>query len=168
MKHLQIFIYLGLLVIASTVLVLCTKNTGRKQMTYEQLSKEVGADNAFILFDRAGKTEADPAARGQKKVKAGAQLDVVEDLVLTNPGGGNDYESTTSPNAEWFAFQAFVTGATPDPNAGAKSYCNKWYSTAPPPPTEPCNIADDSGKTIRSFTSDHDYTVHLSNKIVKA
>lgn len=170
MKHWikQWVIYIGLLLIATTTLVLCKKNSTKEvvKMTYEQLTKEVSSDIAFALFDRAGKTEADPASRGGKRVKANATVDVIEDLLLTNPGG-HDYESTTSPNADWFAFQAFVTGATPDPNAGAKSYCNHYYGSLAPPPTELCTIVDDSGKTIRTFTSDDDGTVHLSNKIVK-
>lgn len=165
MKNKHLFIA----VIAITLFSCTKQELAPVKMTYEQLSKEVGIANAFKLFDRAGKTETVVGANARvsgKKVKENATLDVLNDLTLTNPSPDN-FICTTSPNTRWDAFQDFVTGATPDPNAGAQSYCNRYYSgysTDVAPPNESCIITG-SG-TIRFFTSDSDYTVHLSNSIV--
>jgi hypothetical protein len=149
----------------------CTKRASHQpapvQMSYEQLSKYVGDDNAFKLFDQAGKTETvtdNVSGRVVKKVKEGATLTVEIDLTLTNPSPDN-YTCTTSENAKWSAFQDFVTGATPDPNAGAQSYCNHFYSAPGSAPADESCVITGTG-TIRFFTSDFDYTVHLSNSII--
>ena len=136
-----------------------------KKMSYDQLAKEIGATNALTAFDKAGLTESDPAARGSKRPKPGVQLTVLEDLILTQVSA-NDFTSTTSVNAQWFSYQVFVTGASPDPNAGAYAICNHYYNAPGTAPSiEPCTIT--TAGTVRTFTSDFDYTVHLSAKIVK-
>jgi len=144
-----------------------TTPVSEKKMSYEQLSKEIGDANALAAFDKAGLTEAtsDPSGRAAKKPKPNAQLTVVEDLVLTQISG-NDFSSTTSDNAQWFSYQVFVPGASPDPNAGAYAICNHFYNSAgDAPDTEPCTISG-SGN-VRTFTSDFNYTVHLSNVVFK-
>jgi hypothetical protein len=138
--------------------------TENKRMSYEQLSKEIGNENALKAFDKAGLTEtsSDPSARGAKKPKPNAQLTVVEDLVLTQVSG-NDFSSTTSVNAQWFSYQVFVPGAG---NDGAYAICNHYYNAAGDAPNvELCTIT--TSGNIRTFTSDFNYLIHLSNVVLK-
>lgn len=169
MKHLK---FLIALFIATALMIYCNPKDKKpvntvetKQMSYEQLAKEIGVENAFTAFDKAGKTEAasaDPMARGGKKVKPGSQLTTVEDLVLTHISG-NDFSSTLSPNAQWFSYQVFIPGAG---NDGAYAICNHYYNSAgSAPASEPCTIT--TSGNVRTFTSDFNYTIHLSNVVSK-
>lgn len=137
-----------------------------KKMTYEQLANEIGIENAFKAFDRANLTEkaaaADPMTRGGKKVKPNSQLTVVQDLILTQLTA-NDFSSTLSENAQWFSYQVFVDMTT---NDGAYAIGNHYYDTmGSAPENEPCTIT--TSGFVRTFTSDFDYTIHLSNVIAK-
>lgn len=164
MKHLKVILALFIM----TALVFsCNPKEKKptvqtKRMTYEQLAKEIGDANALVAFDKAGLTEAPSDARGAKRPKPGTQLTVVEDLVLTQVSG-NDFSSTTSENAQWFSYQVFVPGAG---NEGAYAICNHYYnSPGAAPDTEPCTIT--GGGNVRTFTSDFNYVIHLSNVVFK-
>lgn len=133
-----------------------------KKMSFDQLAKAIGNDNALTAFDKAGLTESDPTARGGRKSKPGVQLTVVEDLVLTQVSG-NDFTSTVSDNAQWFSYQVFVPGAG---NDGAYAICNHYYNAAgDAPDNESCSIT--TSGNVRTFTSDFNYTIHLSNIVFK-
>ena len=124
-------------------------------MTYEELSKYVGSSNALTLFSNAGKTESNPLARGEKKVKQGATLTTISDLSLS--GNLTSVHLTLSPNAEWVDINNGIDAAAWD--------CSHWYSPSEQAPNSiDCNPSPITG-TARGFTSDRDYTVHLSNSI---
>lgn len=173
MKNFALIFLVSLLALAS-----CKKQKGHKelvQMDYQSLAKELDSTIALVLFDRAGKTEevldtiTESGALGKvvavvakKKVKQGATLAVVEDLFLEQLSA-NDFTSTVSVNGQWFSYQVFVPDAG---NDGAVARCNKNYNApGDAPPNEPCIITDLGD--VRTFSSDFDYTVHLSNKIRK-
>lgn len=155
MKNLKLVFAVLVIMLAS-----CKKQASNQlasvEMNFEQLSKAVGSsDIAFLLFDRAGKTEASPTARG-RKVKDNATLTTFTDLGLTESGGV--LTTTISPDAEWGGVQRFVDITT---NDGAVSVCNWNWSYVPAPATKDCNS---NGTGIyRGWTSDHNYDVHLSN-----
>jgi len=176
MKHLKLILAL---LISMSVIFSCKpkenkpgttpdKPVAGKLMSYDELAKAIGNANALAVFDKAGLTEApsgDAAARGAKKPKPNAQLTVIEDLVLTQISG-DEFTSTTSDNAHWFSYQVFVPGATPDPNEGAYATCNHYYSTVGgAPDNENCTIT--TSGNVRTFTSDFNYVVHLSNVVFK-
>jgi hypothetical protein len=136
------------------------KNSKTVEMSFKQLSRRIGTDNAFKIFDRAGKTEQNASARGFKVVKAKATVSVISDLVLTEPSE-DIFNCTVSPLAQWFSFQVFVDMTS---NDGAFAICNKNYPfPGSAPPSETCVIG--AIGIVRAFTSDFDYTVHLSNTI---
>ena len=165
MKNLKSIV--ALLVVTALIFSCNPKGKGdpkpqSKRMSYEQLSKEIGDANALIAFDKAGLTEASSDARVAKKPKPNTQLTVVEDLVLTQVSG-NDFSSTTSDNAQWFSYQVFVPGAG---NDGAYAICNHFYnSPGDAPDSEPCTIT--TSGNVRTFTSDFNYVIHLSNVVFK-
>ena len=143
------------------VVTSCKKETSKEvKMNYSQLSKEIGADNAFVIFAKAGLTEEDPAARGSQRVKANATVITEEDLQLTLVSG-NDYSSTTSPDGEWGAFQNLTD---------TQSACPQNWSNTTAPPSMSCTVPWTAGKILRTFTSDkatapEPYKVHLSNRL---
>ena len=144
------------------VLVSCTKQASKElapvKMNYEELSKELGSSLAFTLFDNAGKTEADPASRtNARKVKANATLSVLADLSLTESGGV--LTTTISPNAQWAGVQKFFTI---DSTNNGVSVCNWFYWSAPGAGVTKTCQSNGAG-SYRSWTSDFDYTVHLSD-----
>jgi len=166
MKHFKLILALF---ISMAVIFSCKSKESKtethkvEKMSYEQLAKEIGNTNALLAFDKAGLTESDPVARG-KRAKPGTELSVVSDLILKQLSA-NDFTSSTSSDAQWFSYQVFVPGASPDPNAGAYATCNHYYTAGSAPASEPCTIT--GGGNIRTFTSDFDYTIHLSNVILK-
>lgn len=148
------------LVIALVIVTIfsCNKRAGKQsaKMTASELKAKYG-------IDLIGEEATARAGNGKGKAKAD-QLVVVwfNDLVLTSTGG-DSFSSTVSENAQWFGYQLFVDTTTTD---GATSYCNRYYnSQAESPETESCTIAGTG--FVRTFTSDFDYNVHISNVIQK-
>ena len=130
----------------------------KKEMTYEELSKYTGSSNAFKLFERAGKTETVPSGvsgRVAKKVKQGATLTTITDLSLS--GNSVSVHLTLSPNAEFVGLNNGTDAAAWD--------CNRWY--APNETADPYIDCNPSPITVNAtgFTSDRDYTIHLSNTL---
>lgn len=93
-----------------------------------------------------------------KKAKASeVTFTVTEDLILSG-----SVSCATSPNAEWGGIQKFL--ALPLSNDGAVSYCNfNWSYTIPAPSM---NCPTSTSGVYRGWTSDHDYSVHLSNLVI--
>jgi len=80
------------------------------------------------------------------------------DLTLTL--SGTTFTTTISPNAEWGGVQKFVTMST---NTGATSECNWNWSGVQAPSFKTCSSS--GAGFYRSWTTDKNYDVHLSNVI---
>lgn len=136
----------------------------KEEVGFEKLSKLLTKDIAFKIFDSAGKTEADPAARGQRKVKNNAVVSVwLNDLVLTMSGGDITY--TVSPNAKWGGCQRFGPGMSMD-GAYAIWSCERYWYAPGLATTVTCTEVVPAGESnYRAFTADHDYQIHISNVV---
>ena len=88
------------------------------------------------------------------------EVTLAETTDLTLTLSGSTFTTTISPNAEWGGVQKFVTMST---NDGATSECNWNWSGVQAPASKTCNSSGPG--FYRSWTSDHDYNVHLSNVI---
>jgi len=93
-------------------------------------------------------------ARGKKS----ELIQETTDLTLTL--SGSTFTTTISPNAEWGGVQKFVTMST---NTGAVSVCNWNWSGVQAPASKTCSSS--GAGFYRSWTSDKNYDVHLSNVI---
>ena len=82
----------------------------------------------------------------------------VTDLTLTL--SGTTFTTTISPNAEWGGVQKFVTMSS---NNGATSECNWNWTGVQAPSSKTCSSSGPG--FYRSWTSDKNYDVHLSNVI---
>ena len=95
----------------------------------------------------------------QAKVsKHEAAVTVASDLTLTL--SGTTFTTTISPNAEWGGVQKFVTMST---NTAATSECNWNWSGVTAPSFNTCSSS--GAGFYRSWTTDKNYDVHLSNVI---
>lgn len=170
----KFIIYLSLILVSSLALTLCTKNEiNPVKMNYEEVSKLIGRDNAFEVFDKAGLTEVETSEdgttlRGSKKVKAGAAVAVwVGDLDLfANPETGVITYSTV-PDANFTGVTKFLTQTSNDGALGIWS-CNRYYAT--PAQVEPivtCSDSNISGWNLRAFTSNSTTgDIHVSEFVV--
>lgn len=133
------------------------------ELSYEEVSKLIGKENAFRVFDLAGKTEYDPVARG-KKVKNNATVVVwFNDITLTVSATGA-IEYTTSPDANWGGCQRFPADMSMTGAYSVWSCQRYWGTNQAPPATVTCTDGIPAGvSNYRAFTSDHSYDVHISN-----
>jgi hypothetical protein len=113
---------------------------------------------AITLFGCTKEAKEGNKSEVSKSKKAEVALQETTDLTLTL--SGSTFTTTISPNAEWGGVQKFVTMST---NDGAVSVCNWNWSGVQAPPSMPCT-ANGPG-FYRSWTSDKNYDVHLSNVI---
>ncbi len=93
-------------------------------------------------------------ARSKKE----ATLQETTDLTLTL--SGTTFTTTISPDAEWGGIQKFVTMSS---NDGATSECNWNWSGVQAPSSKTCSSSGPG--FYRSWTTDKNYDVHLSNVI---
>lgn len=156
MKNLKLIIALFILTASFFGCNKCTVSPNKEEMTVEQLKTKLGIDLIGMWDQQFG-----TARTNGKKPKADAVVVVwFNDLVLTEPTD-NNFSSTVSENAQWFGYQVFVNMTT---NDGAYSTCNHYYaSQAESPDNEPCTITGTG--FVRTFTSDFDYNIHISNVI---
>lgn len=140
-----------------------TSKVEKKEMSYQQLAKEIGGENAFNVFDSSGRTESDPVARGGRRVKPGAVIVVwLNDIVLS--GSSSELTYTTSPDAYIGGVTRFVTMSSNDGAMGIWS-CNRRWDFVTPDPSVTCSDPGGSG-FYRAFTADKvTYNVHISNVI---
>ena len=129
-----------------------------QKINAEELKAKYGIVLPELEYDGDEIGTASPNSRGSAKKKANAVLVVViNDLSISESGG--IITTTISPNAQWAGVQDFADITT---NEGAISVCNWNYST-PTGGTKTCQT-DGSGN-FRSWTSDFDYNIHISNWI---
>lgn len=83
------------------------------------------------------------------------------DLSLTLSADGKTLTTTISPNAQWSGIQKFVD---PNSNDGASSIGN-WYYASPPGTGKTESVAVAGTGYYRGWSSDVNYTVHLSNVV---
>lgn len=113
----------------------------KKEMSFSEVSAIIGSEAASKLMS------SDPAAKGRP---AKAVIVVwFNDMVLTQ--SGNTYTTTLPANTQWAGVQKLST---------FRSLCN-WYL----PVGTTINCISDSTGTIRSWATDTDYNVHVSNVI---
>src|SRR5688572_13047097 len=145
-----------LLLIAFITITLfgCDKKE-RKQINAEELKAKYGIVLPEIEYD--GDEIATSNKGGAKKKANTVLVVVVNDLSISESGGV--ITTTISPNAQWAGVQDFVDTTT---NEGAISVCN-WFYATPTGGTRTCQT-DGSGN-FRSWTSDFDYNIHVSNWI---
>jgi|SRR5688572_14088993 len=126
----------------------------KKQINAEELKAKYGIVLPELEYEG---DEIATSNKGGAKKKANAVLVVVwfTDLSLTNSGG--ILTSTLSENAQWAGVQKFLDTTS---TVGASSVCN-WYYIDAPEISEPCQSTG-SGN-YRSWTSDFDYNIHISN-----
>lgn len=167
MKHFKLIITLFIataLIFSCTVKENKTPKVEKKELSYEKLSEVLGKDIAFKVFDSAGKTEDNPAARGSRKPKNNATVVVwLYDITLTVSATGA-IEYTTSPDANWGGCQRFPANMSMDGAYAVWSCQRYWGATQTPPATVICSDGIPAGTSnYRAFTSDHDYQIHISN-----
>lgn len=102
--------------------------------------------------------EMKSSEREAKVSKHEAAVVIASDLTLTL--AGTTFTTTISPNAEWGGVQKFVTMST---NTGATSECNWNWSGVQAPSFNTCSSS--GAGFYRSWTTDKNYDVHLSNVI---
>jgi len=102
--------------------------------------------------------EMKSSEREAKVSKHEAAVVVASDLTLTLTG--TTFTTTISPNAEWGGVQKFVTMST---NDGAVSVCNWNWTGVQAPASKTCSSSGPG--FYRSWTTDKNYDVHLSNVI---
>ena len=102
--------------------------------------------------------EMKSSEREAKVSKHEAAVVVASDLTLTLTG--TTFTTTISPNAEWGGVQKFVTMSS---NNGATSECNWNWTGVQAPSSKTCSSSGPG--FYRSWTSDKNYDVHLSNVI---
>lgn len=147
-----------LLVIAAAIMFAsCEKQASNQPAKISMTAEELKAKYAIEL---PGIDYSNSTARNNKP-KANAVTVVVWENDLTLSESSGLLTTTISPNAQWAGVQKFIDISTVD---GAVSLCN-WFYWAPPGPaaTKTCN-ANGSG-FYRSWCSDFDYNVHISNVV---
>ena len=102
--------------------------------------------------------EMKSSEREAKVSKHEAAVVVASDLTLTLTG--TTFTTTISPNAEWGGVQKFVTMSS---NNGATSECNWNWTGVQAPASKTCSSSGPG--FYRSWTTDKNYDVHLSNVI---
>lgn len=140
----------------------CHSKSMDSKMNYEQLSKEIGADNAFKIFDEFGLTESTEvqAAKGYgKTIKKGSTVNVVFALALAQQGADSVKTTGVASDSKWFGTQKWDKRHT----TGYAVYdCQRfWQSTQAAPPSVTCK--HDGAGEYRSFTSSQNNTVTISN-----
>lgn len=163
-----------LLLIASVVAITfvgCKKQYSphREDMNYEQLSKILGASNAFDVFDRSGLTEqaiGGTARSTGKKVKDGATVAVwFNTITLTVTGSSIVY--TTKPGSTFGGVTKFVSQTSNDGALGIWD-CNRyWGLNEILPPDVTCTDTATSGYNLRAFVSNSQTAeVDVSNWVI--
>ncbi len=113
---------------------------------------------AITLFSCTKEAKQGNKSEVSRSKKAEVALQETTDLTLTL--SGSTFTTTISPNAEWGGVQKFVTIST---NDGATSECNWNWSGVQAPASKTCSSS--GAGFYRSWTSDKNYDVHLSNVI---
>ena len=126
-----------------------------QKINAEELKAKYGIVLPELEYD--GDEIATSNKGGAKKKANTVLVVVVNDLTISESGGV--ITTTISPNAQWAGVQDFVDTTI---NEGAISVCN-WYYATPTGGTKTCQT-DGSGN-FRSWTSDFDYNIHISNWI---
>ena len=126
-----------------------------QKINAEELKAKYGIVLPELEYD--GDEIATSNKGGAKKKANTVLVVVVNDLTISESGGV--ITTTISPNAQWAGVQDFVDTTT---NEGAISVCN-WYYATPTGGTKTCQT--DGLGNFRSWTSDFDYNIHISNWI---
>ena len=126
-------------------------------MNEVQLSYEIGKENAAKVFAPLYAKENEAVAKGKPKA-AVTVVAWLNDITLTHAAGV--LTTTISEHAQWAGITRFESTSNND-GATVPTGCNWNFNTAPGAGiTRSCN-GNGTG-FYRSFTSDFDYTVHIS------
>jgi hypothetical protein len=115
---------------------------------------------AFIAITLFGCTKEMKSGNHSETARSKKEATLQETTDLTLTLSGTTFTTTISPNAEWGGVQKFVTMST---NDGASSECNWNWSGVQAPASKICSSSGPG--FYRSWTSDKNYDIHLSNVI---
>lgn len=164
--------FLTVIAVIMTVFMACSKQASyqlaQEEMTYFEIAKEVGHENAFRLFDAAGKTEADPTARGNaRRVKANATLSVEFSLTqdrFNAANGGDSIVIGNLPSDKTFGGVQSAVASTPTgglDSASMSSTCN-WYLAGQSVTQYPCVTSAPRPVVRRGWSGSVSNTVYFS------